>query len=331
MSENNENKNIGNDEIDLLDLFRRMGNTLSRWVKSLCRGFLISVVFCAKRWLPLGLSILIGFGVSYLFKATSTIVYTSDMVLKGNSVTAPEIFQYINRLHTYCVENNSNTLAEVLSLDTGIVSNIIDLDTYWIIDQNRDSIPDYVDYNNNQSVNDTANFKIRMQDQINVRIQIKSLQELNVVRNGIISFIEKDSLFQQRNRLRLKQNRELIARIDYDILQLDSLQKIKYFEETRKNITKDGGQIVLLQQQNTQLVYGDIYSLYKTKQLLESEVVLQKSIVTVLSDFSIPVKRVNRALYYGKQIIPIFFCITLLILILVENRKKFKDVFNKYK
>ena len=72
-----------------------------------------------------------------------------------------------------------------------------------------------------------------MQDRLDVRVKINSPQDLNLVRDGIIKFIENDSLCQQRNRVRLRQNQELLARLDYDIIQLDSLQKVKYFEETR--------------------------------------------------------------------------------------------------
>ena len=77
-----------------------------------------------------------------------------------------------------------------------------------------------------------------MQDRLDVRVRIKSPQDLNLVRDGIIKFIESDSLFQQRNRLRLSQNHELLARLNFDIMQLDSLQKVKYFEETRNSNLK---------------------------------------------------------------------------------------------
>ena len=67
MSEiSSNNKNVRDDEIDLLDLFRRMGRTLSRWGHAMGRALLISLVFMLKRWLPLGLSIAAGIGVSYL-------------------------------------------------------------------------------------------------------------------------------------------------------------------------------------------------------------------------------------------------------------------------
>ncbi len=88
--------------------------------------------------------------------------------------------------------------------------------------------------------------------------------------------------------------------------------------------------MIFLQEQKTQLLYTDIYTLYSRKQNLETQNALYKDIVTVLSDFSEPAKRDNGGMYYGKTIIPPIFFITLLILILIANRQKLKEVYNKY-
>jgi hypothetical protein len=334
------NKNVRDDEIDLLDLFRRIGNALNRWMHALGKAFLISVVFLLKRWLPFGLSIALGVGASYLLKMTSESFYTSDMVFKNNLIvidkltlkeisgTTPEIISKINKLHNFCLENNSVALSSALSMKQELVKNISDINAYWVIDQNRDGIPDYVDYKGNHNPYDTIN--VRMLDRLDVRVKINTTQDLNLVCNGIIKFIESDSLYQQRNRLRLKQNQDLLARYNFDILQLDSLQKVKYFEETRNIKPGTGGQMIFLQEQKTQLLYNDIYLIYTRKQQLESERDLYKGIVTVLSDFSLPAKRDNGGLYYGKYVIPIFFFVTLLTLIILSNRHKLEEIYKKY-
>jgi hypothetical protein len=333
------NKNVREDEIDLLDLFRRMGRTIGRWVEALGKAFLISVVFIIRRWLPLGLSIAAGIGISYLLKTTSASLYTSDLVFRNNLVimdilktrdnsgTTSEIISKINKLHLFCSENNLPALSQVLSMTPESVKNISDISAFWIIDQS-DGIPDYVDYKGNHSPSDTIN--IRMQDRLDIRVKINSPQDLNLVRDGIIKFISNDSLCQQRNRVRLRQNQELLARLDYDLLQLDSLQKVKYFEETRNMKPNSGGQMIFLQEQKTQLVYPEIYALYTRKQTLETERDLYKGIVTVLSDFSLPSKRENGVTYYGKYVIPFFFFITLSILIFLVNRRKLEEIYKKY-
>jgi hypothetical protein len=328
MSDLTTNKNVRDDEIDLLDLFSRMGKTISRWTRNIGRAFLISVIFLLKRWLPLSLSVFLGIGASLLLKITSESSYTSDLILKSNTIPPSDLIPFVNRLHIFCSESNEPALKSAILISDLQVKNIIDISAYWIIDKHRDNTPDLVDYNNNHDIYDTIN--VRMQDRLDIRVKIKTPQELALVRDGIIKFINKDSLFQQKNRLRLRQNSELLTRLNYDILQLDSLQKVKYYQEARNTLPKNGGQLIFLQEQKTQLVYPEIYVLYKDKQRLETERDLYKDLVTVLSEFSVPARRDNGGMYYGKYVIPLFFFFTLLVLILISNRKKLTEVYRKY-
>jgi hypothetical protein len=328
MSEDTTNKNARTDEIDLLDLFRRIGRTLQRWSKGIGRTFLILIVFLLKKWIPLTISIILGVVVSLLLKITSDSFYTSDLVLRNNTVSNADMISHLNRLHTYCLENNMQALADAISVPLAQVNNIKDIGAFWVIDEARDGYPDYIDYRNAFDIFDTLN--IRMQNRIDLRVKINVPQELSLIRNGILNFINKDSLFQLRNRVRIRQNNELIARLDYDIFQLDSLQKIKYFEETKNRQPANGGQMIFLQEQKTQLVYPEIQLLYAKKQTIESDQELYNGIVTVISDFTLPGIRDNGGFYYAKIIIPLFFGLTLILLLLYTNRKKLKEVYQKY-
>ena len=328
MSNNTTNQDPKNNEMDLLDLFRRMGLTISRLFRAIGKAIIVSIIFLLRRWLPLTASVLLGIGASYIAKFVSTKFFTVDMVLRSNAVPSSDVIAYINRLHTYCKEKNTAALKNSLSLPADNINNLVDIAAFWIIDQGKDGIPDYVDYSNTHNVYDTIN--VRMVDRLDIRLRVETPEELTSFRNGIVYYINSDSLFQQRNRVRLRQQENLSARLNYDIIQLDSLQKVKYFEETRNVLPKTGGQMVFLQEQKTQLVYSDIYSLYSRKQIIEVDLDLYRDIVTMISDFSIPVKRDNGALYYGKYIIPIFFILTVIVLIMLANKKKLREVYNKY-
>lgn len=324
MSEDTTNKNVRNDEIDLLDLFNRMGRTLGKWANSLGRALLISVVFLIKRWLPLGLSIAAGIGLAFFMKSTANPVYSSDMVLRTNVIDNAQLISHINRLQTL----DKKSLSETLNIPQETIKNIINIGAFWIVDLNKDKVPDHVDYNNSHNIYDTTN--IRMTDRFNVRVNIKTPQDLDIIRDGIIRYIENEPQFVQRNRIRLAHNKELIERLNRDIMNLDSLQKVKYFEETRKRTSQTGGQIVFMQEQNTQLLYNDIYTLYNRKQALESELDIYKGIVTLLSDFSQPTSRINGLSYYAKEYVPKILIITLLVLILLSNRYRIKEIYKKY-
>ena len=329
MSETTTNRNPKDDEIDLLDLFKRMGRSLAKMFRAIGRGILISIVFLFRNWLPLTISVILGVGAAYLLKVATPPSYSSDLVLRTNAATTSELISYVNRLHTFCLERNYPALSDAISVkDNQQLKNISDISAFWVIDKNRDGVPDKVDYANKHNIYDTLN--IRMQDRLDIRVKIKVPQELISVKNGLINYINKDSLFQQRNRVRLRQNKELLTRLDYDIIQLDSLQKVKYFEETRNMQPKNGGQMIFLQEHITQLVYADIYQLYSRKQALESERDLYNNITTTLSEFSIPAKRVNGGSYYAVRIVPIFFGLTLLIQIILANKKKLREVYKTY-
>ncbi|MCU0472858.1 MAG: hypothetical protein MUC93_05770 [Bacteroidales bacterium] len=354
MSETNNKKDMSYEEIDLSDLFHRIGKAIGRMSRALGRALLVSIVFLLKHWLPVGISIFLGIGTAYLLRMTSPSFYTSDLVLRinsapeldlifrqsstskvasklllrANSAHTADMISYINRLHKYCMENNRDALADAIFLTDEQVENLIDINALWIIDKGDDGIPDLIDLKDNHNLYDTVN--VRMQDRVNIRVMIKSPEELVNVKTGLIKFINSDSLFHQRNRGRLKHNQELHSRFEYDIQQLDSLQKVKYFEETRYRHPQNGSQMIFLQEQRTQLVYEDIHTLYERKQFLETDLNMYKDIVTVLSDFSVPKKRVNGIGYYAKKMVPLLFFFTILILIILDNRKKIREVYNKY-
>ncbi len=328
MSENTTNNNLRNDEIDLLDLFNRIGRTIRGWMNSAGRAILITIVFIIRKWIPLSISILLGIVIAYFTSKIAEEVYTSEIILKNNTISNSEMIEYINRLHSYFQQGNYIELSRILDTQVDSISEIDDIEAFWIISHKRERIPLYTDYDKKFTVADTAH--IRMQDRMAIRVISKSKVNLDEVRNVIIDFINSDSLLIQKNRLRLRQNKELLNRLKIDIAELDSLQKLKYFEETKNNQSQKATQMIFLQQQNTQLVYSDIYGLFARRQTLETERDLYYEIVTILSEFSLPETKKIESILAGKNIVITIFCLTLTILALLANRKKLLEIYNKY-
>jgi hypothetical protein len=328
MSKNESNREINDNEIDLLDLFRRIGRTLEKWIRAIIKGFLVSIVFLLRNSVTLIFSILLGIGLSYALKWSSKPFFESEITLRSNTVPNSEMIAYINKLAILREEKNYKGMAEFLNTTSENARKIKRIDACWVIDRNRDSIPDFVDYRNQHNVYDTLN--IRMKDRFVIKVALNDPQVLSQIRDGILFSVKNNPVFGQKNEFRIKEIDELRKRLIYDIIQLDSLQKVKYFEETRNKLPEKGGQIVFLQEQKTQLVYGDIYSLYQRKQVLDREKDLYPDILTVISDFYQPLKRHNSGSYYGKVIIPLCFGLTLILLIAHRNRKKLREIYKKY-
>lgn len=328
MAENPENKPARNDEIDLLDLFRRMGNGLSRLFQKLGIAIVISIVFMFRNWIWLTISVALGIGLSFIMKNSLEDFYSSEMTISSNAVTANEVISYTNKLHTFCLENNKEELAKALGLDQSKISMVKDIQAFKMIHKSKDGIPDYLDYTDRRSISDTLD--AIMNDRLSISVNTSSPKELSEIKNGIFRFIEQNPFFAKQNAIRMTQNNEIIIRMDYDIKQLDSLQKIKYFEETKNKTAEKGGQLVFLQEQKTQLIYDEIYQLYIRKKYYEKQKDVFSGVITLLSDFTVPTKPKNGALYYGKTLIPIFFIVCIIVLVVFHNRKRLMETYNKY-
>jgi hypothetical protein len=328
MSRNSLSNEIRDDEIDLLELFRRIGRTFSKWFRAAGRALLIVIVFLIRNIIPLIFSVFIGTGLSYLMKWRSKPVYHSQIVLRNNAVQNSDMIDYFDKLSFLIKEGNISAVSSALSISPEKAAGIKEIKANWVIDINKDGIPDYIDYKRSFNLYDTVN--TRMQDRIVIDIEVTEPKNLPDISKGFIMYARQNPAFRQMNEFRLRKDDELLARLNYDIKQLDSLQKVKYFEETRNKQPEKGGQIIFLQEQKTQLVYDDIYKLYERKQYLDREKELYPDILTVLSDFYQPMKRYNGGLYYGKVIIPLVFGLTVLYLVLARNRKKLRDIFKKY-
>ncbi|MCU0455724.1 MAG: hypothetical protein MUE74_05420 [Bacteroidales bacterium] len=316
------------DEIDLLDLFKRMGRTISKWLDSAGRAFTATLVFLIRNIFLLALSVALGIGLSYLMKWVSKPFYVSEITLRSNAVPNSEMIEHFNKLNKLLEEKDFTQVNNALSFTAGEDPGLIDLEAFWVIDRNNDSIPDLVDYHKRQNVYDTID--VRMQDRFVVRVRFRDKNALPGIRNGIFTYADNNRVFQEKNAVRLRQYDEMLVRLNYDIRQLDSLQKVKYFEETRNRIPENGGQMIFLQEQRTQLVYDNIHSLFREKQTIEMEKSLYSGVLTLISDFYTPGKRFNGGFYYGIYIIPAALTLMLAYLIMIRNRKKIREVFRKY-
>lgn len=328
MSENHELNIKKDDEIDLIDLFSRLGKSVSKSFNTLGRGIIHIFFFLLRNWLWLTCSILLGSGISYIMKISSEKFYTSELTFRSNTIPNVEMISFINRLHTFCEEENYSELASALSLSLEKVKCIRDIEAFWIIDLGKDNIPDYVDFHWKHKVTDTLN--IRLQDRFVIRIKTTIPQELSVLRDGIISYIQNNKLYVDQNTLRIMQIDALLARVDYEVKQLDSLQKVKYFEESRRLMPKEGGQMIFLQDYQTQLLHNDISELIRQKQDLERIKAIYPDIITILSDFTPPLKPDNGMLYYGKVVIPIIFFLAIILILLIVNRNRLSEAYKKY-
>lgn len=328
MSESDKNRMTGNDEIDLVDLFTRLWHSIRRGCRALGRTILYIIAFILRKWLWLTLSLIAGVALAFFMKYSSERIYSSDITLRSNTIENADMISYINKLHIYCREKNYGELSAALGISVDIAFSVKDIGAHWVVDMGNDEIPDYVDFRDKHNTNDTIN--VRMSDRFVIRVYTGKPGELSVIRDGIITFIEGNSYYREQNELRLRQNKIILARLEYEIDQLDSLQKVKYFEESRHLMPRDGGQMVFLQDYKTQLLHNDIYELYQLQQEVEKDLTIYSDLITVLDDFTPRLRAENGALYYGQITVPSLLFLTVIILLIVDNRKRIRATIMKY-
>ncbi|MQY80183.1 MAG: hypothetical protein GH151_13500 [Bacteroidetes bacterium] len=233
---------------------------------------------------------------------------------------------HINKLHFYGGENNRQALAQSLNLDSAEVENLVDIEAFWIIDRNRDGIPDMVDVKNNYDEDTSVT---HMSSRFDVRVKTKQPQNLNIIREGILHHINTNQFFERINNIRLRQLRERIAKTETELSELDSLQNYKYFEEKQKGKFSEG-QMVFLSEQETKLFHGSVFELYQSKQNLDRELDIYSEIVTVLDDFTPPAQPENSYLHIAKTRVILFFVLGLIFVVVLSFRKELISVYKKY-
>ncbi len=321
----NDNEQLG--EIDLIDIFNRIGKWFRKCLITIGNGILKCLAFMYHNFLILIISIIIGFVVSYILKQSEKPLYKSEITFKNNTIENADMISHFNQLGSLVAKKSNQEIATSLSISDSEASDLVELSAYWVIDINNDKIPDYVDYKGKHNPGDTIN--VRMPDRFVIEVASLDPMNLSNIREGLIRYAKNNPLTETSNNQRIKDLNELINRANIDIQELDSLQKVKYFEETRRKIS-EGGQIVLFQEQQTQLFYRDIQNLISQRQSYEKEMALYPDVVSVISDFSPSSTRVNTAFYYSKITVPLSFFLAIVLLLLFKNRKKIIEVLNKY-
>jgi len=322
----NKNQPRANDEIDLLELFNKMGKGIKRLFINIWDIFLKVTVFFIRKSPYLIAFIILGFLVAFLKFKTSDRFFTSDMILSSNSVNNADMIAHINKLHFYGEEGNMPALAKSLDLDSSEVANLVGIEAFWIIDKNRDEIPDLVD-DRNRYDQDTS--VTHMASRFDVRVKTKQPQDLDIIREGILHHINTNRFFEKNNRIRLIQLRERIAKTTTELSELDSLQNYKYFEEKQKGKFSEG-QMVFLNEPETKLYHGSVFELYGSKQSLDRELDIYSDIVTVLDDFTPPAQPENSYLSIAKRWVIIFFVLGLIIVVVLSFRKELLLEYRKY-
>jgi hypothetical protein len=316
-----------NDEIDLIEVFQKMGNGIVNLCNKLIHLLYQILLFFIRRAILIGVIVLIGLAIGFFrFKSTPR-YYSSSLEAYSNAMSSLDMISYVNNINELFAEGNFTGLEEKLRMDSVKLTEVKNVKAYKVIDLNKDGITDLVDYDEKYQTSDTTISKSRFV----VKVEVFDQSVFPVIQESILKYIEDNKYIHDLNAIRKKQLNELIAKLDSEISTLDSLKKTEYFKKADDQLKTQAGQLLVMNEKTTQLYHPQIISLYKEKQGLEQQLELRTDPITIIQDFSALSVVENNLMHYLKIFGIIGIVLGILIGILVENLKGIRKLISDSK
>ena len=271
-------------EIDLLDLFKSMGDGIINGINSLGNLILWNIKTALKYYWLLGVFGAVGIVLGLITYFNFEPAYQAEMVLRSNSVPAYEMVPYINQLGEVNFEKENVSFAKIFKLDTAQVKQIQSIEAFYYVDLNKDGIIDYVDYDNDFNARDTANNIDKRQ--LLVRATINNPEQFNVMSDAIANYINRNTHFQRANKARVDRRKEMIKTLEDEFILLDSLERRSYFiDDTQPRL--EFGKSLVVGNGTKQLFYKDKMRLQNEIDYRKEELYIHSGIVSILSPFPV--------------------------------------------
>jgi len=314
------------DEIDLIELFNRMGGGIKRgvlWTYRLILNFLMLIV---RKSLWIVAFTIIGLIVAYVLYQVSRRFYSSEMTAISNSINNTYVVGSINLLNDVFKQKNYPIAANYLNIDINRVQEIKSIEAFYTIDINKDGLPDYTDYKWKYNPRDTTK---RLDSYFVIRLEVYDESIFAQVRDGIKNYIYKNKFILDNNNERIRQNKILIETIENEIRKLDSLQKVEYFELPQMQ-RATSNQMVVLNEKDRKLYHDQKLALEREKLRLEKDININSEPITVVQDFTPLSKAENPYTKYAISLGLLFAVLGFVISIFWQYKRDIYDlIFNR--
>ncbi|MFP4024822.1 MAG: hypothetical protein ACLFVR_09865 [Thiohalospira sp.] len=311
-----------NDEIDLIEVFQKMGQGIKNLFNNFLNFLYKVLLFLIRRAMIIGIVLILFLAYGAFKYKTSPSYYSSTLEAYSNVISSTDMINYINNINELSKEKDLQTLESKLGIDSTELKKIKSVKAYKVIDLNKDGVTDIVDFNNKYATSDTTISETRFV----IKVEVLDQSVFPIIQNSILDYIESNTYIKELNTIRKRQIQELISKLNDEISLLDSLKKYEYFKK-QNQLTPQAGQLLVMNEKETQLYHEQIISLYREKQLLEERLEIRTDPITIIQDFSALAVTENKLITYLKANGLWGIVFGLLIALFIENRKVIKKVF----
>ena len=248
-------------EVNLLDIFAAIWQGIVKTVSCIVSiaGKTLQLLFRHK--VLTIILLLLAFAISQYHARPSNRKYHTGGMAVLYGVEAKTVMQLGNQLSVSSPRFEETSLARKLNIPDSVSKKITEIRFFNVIDYKNDSVPDKVDFNNNHSLSDTLN--VRMKDHVYIRIKTIGTGHAPEVSEAVMKYINSNSMVQTEFEAWKNTLKQRIVVAELESKRIDSLAKIKYFQESKPNIKFDNNQL-LVGNQHTQLFYADMLFIQKS-------------------------------------------------------------------
>lgn len=313
-------------EINLLQLLTLFFNWIKNIVANLLMflGYLIRL--CYRRKITVIIVLVISIIVGQYFARKSNRIYKAEamaMLYGSDASTVKEVCRQLeNSLSTYKL----TSLATKLSLPDSVTKNIVEIQSFYVIDYLKDKTPDIIDFKNNHSLTDTLN--VPMKDRIYLRIKTKNINQIPQFQAALLNYFNTNNLIEDQFVNMKNEYLEQIRICDTELQRVDSLAKVSYFKDNEKQMRFENDKL-LVGDQRKQLFYGELLDLQKIKSKAQTKLIDFKQPVDLPTGFVVNPTPLNGRVTYGLYSLLIGFILAVVIAGLIENITKIFDFLNK--
>lgn len=309
-----------NKEMDIFTMFNRMVSGLYSLLKKV-GGIVGKALQLTYKYKALcALFIIVSSSLAIYQTTGDRKVYKGDMTISINDGNSFQYAEMVNSLNKYAKDLDHEGLAAALDLPSEIANEVRFLKPYFLIDMNKDSLCDIVDFKREFRASDTSN--VRMHDGLVISVGMSSTEHYEEMEAALIEYFIGNQYLQDLNTARVNNLSELEQSLENDFNLIDSLQKIEYFQKNTNGIN-----IMKNLQVNTdkQMFYFNKVDILEKKMEISTKLTVKQDIVTVTSRFQPTKKSVNRPVTTLCCYCGISYALFLLLALLLKNKSVIMD------
>lgn len=284
-------------EISLLDLL----SLFFAWLKRVFHNFFhylgkLSQLIYRRKVLIIVVVLLIVIVGQYMARPSAR-EYKAQAIAMIQGSDAQTVREVFRQLENYDPRNYETSLSKKLGLPDSVAKNITDLSSYYLIDYQRDSVADKVDFTNSHSLTDTLN--VRMRDRIYISMHTKSIAQVPQVEAAILNYLNNNPIIKSQFEAKREGLEQQINICDLERQRIDSLARLYYFNDKNNMQLAFKNNTLVMGEQRKQLFYGDLLRVQELKTEAEMKLSLFNNPVEIPASLVVSPVPLNGRVKYG--------------------------------